>query len=195
MKSWLIVLAPIVLFGVLMGMGVMKVPGVNDKPKAKAAAKQTKEDVKASDPKKDVSKEDSNKNGPAKQGPTSKPERTEVKVDVKSKPLGDEAKGNQKLAELWNSLETEPLLKVVESWDDADLAKVLAVMDTDKVAQLLTSMANYVTPTPRAADPAGIAGALPSQPTPPPVKSRNNAERASKLSKELRRLASLAPTK
>lgn len=55
-------------------------------------------------------------------------------------PTVDADKGARKLAQLWEGMEAEALTKVIANWRDADLAKVMAKMDADKVAEVLTGM-------------------------------------------------------
>jgi hypothetical protein len=55
-------------------------------------------------------------------------------------PKPDEAAGRQKLAKLWNEVDTAKLLEIMKDWPDDDLAKQLAAMDTAKVAEILSTM-------------------------------------------------------
>lgn len=75
----------------------------------------------------------------------------------------DPKKGNEKLADLWNQMETDTLVKIIADWKDPDLVKVLSTMDDGKVAELMTAIA------------------------------KDKPARASKLSKQLQQLASVVP--
>ena len=76
----------------------------------------------------------------------------------------DAQKGTEKLADLWNQMETTTLVKIIADWKDPELVKVLATMDDGKVAELMTAIA------------------------------KDKPARASKLSKQLQALASVVPT-
>ena len=155
MKSWLIVLLPIIVFGALIGMGIMKVPGINDKP-AKKIAKKAPAPVPAPDATAAVPQPTPALAAPSAQATTpgalAKPDPT--------KPTVDPSKGNARLAKLWNEMDAAALVGITEKWKDEDLAQVLAVMDNGKVVELLGQM---------------------------------KPERASVLSKELQKLASIVP--
>ncbi|HWD39325.1 MAG TPA: hypothetical protein VG944_10780 [Fimbriimonas sp.] len=58
------------------------------------------------------------------------------------KPKPDVEKGNEALAEVWNSVDPAALAKITEKWKPQDLAKVLLDMDTDKVSKFLSSLAS-----------------------------------------------------
>ena len=75
----------------------------------------------------------------------------------------DAQKGAERLADLWNQMDTETLVKIIADWKDPDLVKVLSTMDDGKVAELMTAIA------------------------------KDKPARASKLSKQLQQLASVVP--
>ena len=56
-------------------------------------------------------------------------------------PTTDAKLGQNKLAELWNGMDVDSVVKVTADWSDADLAPIFAVMDGDKVAALFQRMA------------------------------------------------------
>ncbi len=65
----------------------------------------------------------------------------EAAKDVKSVQSPESVKqGAIKLAEVWNEMPTENLIKVVDKWQPSDLAIVLNEMDPEKVAQVLGAM-------------------------------------------------------
>ncbi len=152
MKSWLIVLLPIIVFGALIGAGVMKVPGINDKPAAKKVAKKAVPDVAAPVDAAVVAPAITPTQEAPKPAPDAKPEAPKATIDLN--------KGNARLAKLWNDMDAAALSGIVEKWKDEDLAQVLAVMDNAKVVELLGKM---------------------------------KPERASALSRELQKLASIVP--
>lgn len=53
----------------------------------------------------------------------------------------DAEQGASALAKIWNEVPVPSLIKVVKTWKDEDLAKVLNQMDTGQVAKLITAMA------------------------------------------------------
>jgi flagellar motility protein MotE (MotC chaperone) len=56
---------------------------------------------------------------------------------TKKEPKIDPDLGREKLAEIWAEMPADKLKAVVETWKDPELAKVLTVMDSGKVTQLL----------------------------------------------------------
>jgi hypothetical protein len=89
---------------------------------------------------------------PPKEKPTPKSPKPKVakreplpppapRVTVAAKPVApttDPAQGVRKVAKLWNELEPEKLQEIVADWKDPELAKVLARMEVEKVAELLS---------------------------------------------------------
>lgn len=60
----------------------------------------------------------------------------EKKVEIK---MNDE-KGEKKLAALWESIDTEKLVKITEKWPPNDLAKILVRMDEETVSKYLAAL-------------------------------------------------------
>lgn len=149
MKSWLIVLVPIILFGAMIAMGIMKVPGINDKPAKKVAKKAAV-----------VAPVTPIEAAPVVPTPAMTPAATVVAKPEPAKPTVDPSKGNARLAKIWNEMDATALVGITEKWKDEDLAQVLAVMDNGKVVEVLGQM---------------------------------KPERASVLSRELQKLASVVP--
>ncbi len=52
----------------------------------------------------------------------------------------DHSRGDRKLAELWNAIETPKLLELTKDWREEDLARVMLKMDSSVVAEYLAAM-------------------------------------------------------
>ncbi|MGV3617569.1 MAG: hypothetical protein ACO1SV_19765 [Fimbriimonas sp.] len=55
-------------------------------------------------------------------------------------PTSDPAKGVKKVAKLWNEIEIPKLQALTADWNELELARILAQMDTGKVAELLAAL-------------------------------------------------------
>lgn len=137
MKSWLIVLVPIILFGVLIGMSSMqggKKDAKNGKDPAKAAASTTQPNAPAAS------------SAPAPVTPTREETKPQQAVQPKPElaaaapPTADPAKGYERLAKLWGAMDAAQIKPIIAKWKDEDVAPILAHMDNDKVAELLGSL-------------------------------------------------------
>ena len=120
MKTFLI-LFPFALAAVVLGaawVGVIEVPGLS--PEVAVAKKKTSEHSTT---------------GGSALPLEPLPAKTPVAIATT-----DPEEGHKKVAYLWESIETDKLVPIVEKWRDADLAAVLAKMDVDKVAALLSSI-------------------------------------------------------
>ena len=78
------------------------------------------------------------KKPPAKKAAIPPPRKVTVKQ--KPAPTSDPTKGARKVAKLWNEMETKKLQELTTDWREPELARVLALMDTGKVAELLAEM-------------------------------------------------------
>jgi flagellar motility protein MotE (MotC chaperone) len=157
MKAVMIGVPVVILAIVGLGMsGIINIPGLSPKKKAKIAAAtytdKEEKPAKDSKPKEQVAKKD----------PPPKP-----KVEV-SQFTKDSKKGAEALAEVWNEVKVPELATITASWKEDDLAKVLAYMDTGKVAKFLEQIAKGEEP-----------------------KVKPNPTRASNLSKRLQELGSI----
>ncbi|MCC7433749.1 MAG: hypothetical protein IT363_03630 [Methanoregulaceae archaeon] len=113
----MIVVSLLVMGGAVVGLGmagVVQIPGLSPKKKAPAPV------VEAVAEKKPV----------AKKEPKSEP----------APKTGDPEKGHVAVAELWNEMDLKALLPLTEKWREAELAPILAKMDTEKVVELLSQM-------------------------------------------------------
>ncbi len=116
-KVIIIVVLLLVLGGAVVGLGmagVVQIPGLSPKKKAPAPV------VEAVVEKKPV-----------------------VKKEPKPQPApktGDPEKGHIAVAELWNEMDLKALLPLTDKWREAELAPILAKMDTEKVVELLSQM-------------------------------------------------------
>ena len=125
-KILLIVLPVLLLGGGFVGLavaGVIKVPGLTPKKpvtKAMYGESAKKDDAKAPEAKKPVAKKADAPPVAASKPPTVDPEA-----------------GAKKLAQLWNGIPTAQLVEIAKSYKDDELAKVLVVMDPEKVAEVL----------------------------------------------------------
>lgn len=133
----LMVIAPVVIIGVVAGLGfsgVIQIPGITPKKAAKAgAAMYAQKDDKALAQK-----------GPATTAPPKTPDKTNPppkKVTDSKAAKKDAEQGADALATVWNDVQTPDLLKIAEKWKDDDFARVLAHMDSSKVAEILESLA------------------------------------------------------
>ncbi|HWA82950.1 MAG TPA: hypothetical protein VG820_05935 [Fimbriimonadaceae bacterium] len=131
------ILAPVVIIGVVAGLGfagIIQIPGITPKKALKgAAAMYAQKDGKP------VAKKET----PPQPPPVDpKPKKTPPKkVATPAGPKKDPEQGADTLATVWNNIETPELLKIAAKWKDQDFARVLAHMNSDKVAEILQTMA------------------------------------------------------
>lgn len=71
----------------------------------------------------------------AKPKPVAKPKKPDVVVVAP-----DPARGDRKLAELWNAIDIPKLLDLTRDWREEDLARVMLKMDPSVVAEYLAAM-------------------------------------------------------
>ncbi len=170
MKVVLIAVAVVALVAGLIFGGVIKVPGVNDKPKHghKPRGKGSDQTTEGDKPSAEADKSAAD----ALVKPEPKPEtaKTAKKEDKPStpvtpkppKPAIDEAKGDKKLASIFNEMDATKIQEIVEKWTDEDLARLLSVMDDAKVVEVLGKL---------------------------------KPERASSLAKQIQKISSVVPEK
>lgn len=82
--------------------------------------------------------------------PADKKEKTKPKIQTKPKDpvVADDTpatktidkQGAQKLAEVWNEMPTDKLVKVIDKWTPNDLALVMNEMDSTKAADILGTL-------------------------------------------------------
>lgn len=65
---------------------------------------------------------------------------TETPVKKETKPKVDTGPGEAKLADLWSTLPPDRLAALVAKWPDAQLGRILALMDDEPVSALLASL-------------------------------------------------------
>ncbi|MFI5385578.1 MAG: hypothetical protein ACHQ50_05590 [Fimbriimonadales bacterium] len=127
-------IVPVVIVAVIAGLGfagVINIPGLTPKKAVKNAAQMY------------AQKDDK----PVAANTAAKPATTPAPADKpKPKPVVkpsdlDPDQGADAIATVWNEIETPSLITITKDWSDADLAKVLAHMDTDAVAKFLDEMA------------------------------------------------------
>lgn len=133
----LMIVAPIVIIGIVAGLGfsgVIQIPGITPKKAAKAgAAMYAQKDDKPLAQK-----------APATTAPPKPSDKTTAppKKVADSKPVKKDAEqGADALAGVWNDVQTPQLLKIADKWKDDDFARVLSHMDSSKVAEILESLA------------------------------------------------------
>ncbi len=139
MKKVILIALPVVILGVGVGLvmtGVVKIPGMGAKPKAKAAQLYTE----GKDPK--VVDANAKKTTPAVStvAATTKtnPLKTPVPPKVEANLIDNKPEvGQKKLAKLWNEVEAASLLDMTKDWKEAELAPVLLKMNGAKVAEFL----------------------------------------------------------
>lgn len=134
MKKLIIILIPIILLGTGAGLaltGIIKIPGITPKAKAKATQLYTESpETKVVDTKPEAAAP-----APAKK-PIAKPPKVEADILVENKPEA----GQKKVAKLWNEIEAPALVAMVRDWKDPELAGILIKMDAAKVAELLSAL-------------------------------------------------------
>ncbi len=136
MKKLILILVPLVaVIGVTIAgvMGIIPIPGLSPskkKPPTLYGESASKEDPKTA----------STKTEPAPTATARIPSPPKV-VKAETPPTPDLQKGAKKIARLWNLIDSSKLLPVTEKWKDVDLARVLAFMESDKAAMLLSLMA------------------------------------------------------
>lgn len=128
MKKALLVIVPLLLLCITSALvltGVVKLPFLKlGKKKSQEAAAQ----VASAKP-------------PAKKPSSAyKPAVSKPVVALKNKPSVDPELGSKKLAKLWNEMDTTKLALLLKDWKDPDAAKVLVLMDGDRVAELLSKL-------------------------------------------------------
>jgi hypothetical protein len=110
----------------LVMMGIIKVPFLKGKPKNPKPVAGAKKPTQTIKPKPPPMPETAKPALPAKQS--------------SSAPTSDPAKGVKKVAKLWNEMEVAKLQELTTDWTEPDLARVLAQMETEKVAELLAAL-------------------------------------------------------
>jgi hypothetical protein len=157
-----LVAVPVVLIVGVVGLGlagVVQIPGLT--PAKKSLKKASEMYVDKDD--KGLATKPGNKTVVAK-----KPEPIRAKPKVVPKTT-DPEQGAEALAAVWNEMKVPELTSITKTWSEAELAKVLMYMETDKVAKFL----------------AGLVKGDPS------AKITPNPTRASNLSKKLQALGSV----
>jgi len=133
----LAVLLPLIIVGGVVGAafaGLIKIPGITPKKAAMYGEANY------------LDKEDAPKPTPAPEGEP-KPEPKEAKEPPKPKvqvtsedPVLDEEQGAKKLAAIWNNMEAAQVLRLAAETNDNDLARIMAKMDAELVAEVLGTM-------------------------------------------------------
>ncbi len=134
--KWLLIVAPIVIVGIIAGLGVsgvIKIPGLSPAKSAKSAAINYGADSEKA-PLKAASIPTTKTATPAKRD--AKQPKSEAKPAKKDVDQGADA-----LATVWNEIKTPELISISKDWKDDDLVKVLVHMDNDKVAKFLDELA------------------------------------------------------
>lgn len=134
MKKVIIILFPILLLGAGAGLaltGIINIPGISPKAKAKATQLYTEaKDTKVAEKK----PEKLPVVAPKKENP--KPPKVDASVLVENKP----EVGQKKLAKLWNEIEAPALISMVKDWKDDEVAGIFMKMDSAKVAEVLSAL-------------------------------------------------------
>ncbi len=134
----LAVLLPLLIVGGVVGAafaGLIKIPGITPKKAAMYGEANYLLD-----------KDDAPKPTPAPEEEP-KPETKEEKEPPKPKvqvtsedPVMDEEQGAKKLAAIWNNMEAAQVLRLAAETNDNDLARIMAKMDAELVAEVLGTM-------------------------------------------------------
>jgi hypothetical protein len=157
MKKLILILLPVLVLGgggatfVLAQRGILKIPGITPASKLKGAAAlygDPKKGDKAQKPPKPVAKK--------RVTPPPALEPVEPKVDPKL--------GREKLAGIWNEMETIALLPITAEWKEDELAAQIAEMDEEAATKLIAAIA------------------------------AKDAKRAASISQKIQKLASVVPT-
>jgi hypothetical protein len=107
-------------------MGIIKVPFLKGRPKDAKPTAGAKKPPQTAKPKPPPTPSTPKPTLPAKQTPSAS--------------TSDPAKGVKKVAKLWNEMEVAKLQELTADWTEPDLARVLAQMETEKVAELLAAL-------------------------------------------------------
>ncbi len=130
----LLIVAPILLVGGVLGagfMGIINIPGLTPK-KAVAKADAMYGEGKELEPIVEAA---------LIEEVLAPIEELVVAKAVEDKSVkSDTEKGARELAKYWGAIETKSLLPIVESFDEKELALVLSFMSKDKVAEILSKV-------------------------------------------------------
>lgn len=136
MKKVILILVPLLILGGVFGaakMGMIQIPGIS--PKKAAGLYGDDKDALAlyenDKPEPEVKVEEQ---PPVTHTPAAEQKPPEPDYEL------DKAEGRKKLAKLWNTMEVNALVRIIEDWKDEDLAPQLAVMDPEKVSQILAAL-------------------------------------------------------
>lgn len=133
LKLILMILGPILLLGGgFVGaalFGVVNVPGLTPAKKAKATAAAQELYTETTPSGKSDPEPVAKKPSKPKSKPVAAPQATESRPDPEV--------GAKQVARLWNGVPTKKLLKIMENWENADLARILRKMDPDKAVEVL----------------------------------------------------------
>lgn len=138
MKLALIAPAVVVVVAIGLGVaGVLPIPGLSRKPKVPLAQYGLDGDKEL--PKVTAQPASQTPSTPpaSPKAPAARLAQQEPKDSAK-----DPEQGADALATVWNAVKIPELISITKDWNDVDLVKVLAHMDTDNVAKFLEEMAN-----------------------------------------------------
>lgn len=124
----------VVVGGLLIGLaysGTITIPGITPKKQAKSGS--TEEQVAEEKPSGNVTEvkqpEEVIENTPP---PASQPKAEE--------PPSIQKDGTERVAKIWSSMDTDALVKLLETWEDGDALLVIAKMEDKKLAELLSAL-------------------------------------------------------
>lgn len=117
-------------------LGFLQIPGVTP-PKKKANAQLYGE---AASKLYGEQKEEAGKSKKPVQAASQSPAPKTPRLTPKPTHREDPERGAEAVAEVWGSMENEKLIALMSDWNDADLARVLRVMEPRKTAELLALM-------------------------------------------------------
>lgn len=145
MNKVVMILVPLALIGGVVGAamsGVISIPGLSqEKKKPPLPYGEGSGQVAQTTPEKKVNPS-ANAAPPDKPVPPKETKSQQAAAAPKPSdaPKPDWDRGAKKIAKLWNSIQTDKLLPMVDQWKDPELARVLAFMDVEKAASLLSQM-------------------------------------------------------
>lgn len=126
-----LIILPLLIAGGVVGcafMGLINIPGLTPKKKAKATATNAAMygEQKA----------------PVEKKPDPKPKEAKVapRMPVEEAPKPDLDQGAKRIAKVWNEIEVTKLKDIIAKWKDDDIARVLTKMDPGKSAEILSAL-------------------------------------------------------
>lgn len=133
----------IVLGGATIGLGyagIINIPGITPSKKATPAVEKAEAGVEASadaDSSPTASAAESPEEGPSSNAAPPEEEASLPPPPAEEAPRKD---GTERLAKLWATMDAQKVAALVQQWNDGDVLLVLAKMDDEKLAEVLSAL-------------------------------------------------------